>query len=225
MTQQLWADVDHYVESLLVPSDATLEETLRSSHAAGLPSIQVTPPQGKFLHLLARAIGAQRVLEIGTLGGYSTIWLARALPPEGRLVTLELSPRHAEVARANIERAGLSSVVTIMVGPAMESLDRLARSGDRPFDLIFVDADKPNITEYVHGAERLSRPGSVIVVDNVVREGGLLDATSPDPAVQGVRRFVVDLARDPFATGTVLQTVSEKKHDGFALLVVDRPRV
>lgn len=224
MTDPLWTQVDQYLAERLVGRDEALEAALRDSLAAGLPSIQVTPLQGKFLFLLARAVRAQRVLEVGTLGGYSAIWLGRAIAPSGRLTTLELDPRHVAVARANLMRAGLASIVEVVEGPALESLARLSASGQGPFDLIFIDADKQTTLEYVQRAEALSRPGTVIVVDNVVREGGILDTSSLDPKVQGIQRFLTALSTDPRVSATVLQTVSEKKHDGFALLVVDRPR-
>ncbi len=223
MSQELWTRVDEYLSSLVIEHDDVLEAALRSSADAGLPQIQVTPLQGKFLHLLARALKAQRVLEIGTLGGYSSIWLARAIAPGGHLTTLELNPRHVEVARANIARAGLTSIVDVVPGPALETLARLAASHAGPFDLIFIDADKPSIAEYLDGAEKLSRVGTVIIVDNVVREGAVVDPANPDPAVLGVRRFLAQLAADPKVSGTVIQTVGEKKHDGFALIVVNRP--
>ena len=224
MTDPLWTQVDQYLAERLVGRDEALEAALRDSLAAGLPSIQVTPLQGKFLFLLARAVRAQRVLEVGTLGGYSAIWLGRAIAPSGRLTTLELDPQHVAVARANLMRAGLASIVEVVEGPALESLARLSASGQGPFDLIFIDADKQTTLEYVQRAEALSRPGTVIVVDNVVREGGILDTSSLDPKVQGIQRFLTALSTDPRVSATVLQTVSEKKHDGFALLVVDRPR-
>lgn len=224
MTKEVWAQVDAMISELVVPSDPILDAALAASRVGDLPSIQVTSAQGKFLHLLARAVGAKRVLEVGTLGGYSSIWLGRAVAPDGRVTTLELNPHHAEVARANLARAELSSVVEVVLGPALESLRRFIQERRPPFDLVFIDADKPLITEYLEASERLSHPGTVIVVDNVVREGEVLDATSPDPRVQGVRRFLEHLSGDRHVSGTVIQTVSEKKYDGFALLVVDRPR-
>lgn len=222
MSKELWTQVDAYLEAMVVGHDEVLEAALRSSEAAGLPPIQVTPLQGKFLHLLARAVHAQRVLEIGTLGGYSSIWLGRAVAPNGRVTSLELNPRHVEVAQANLARAGLSSVVEVVPGRALDSLARLAESHAGPFDLVFIDADKGAIAEYVDWAEKLARPGTVIVVDNVVREGGILDASSGDPNVLGVRRFLAKVGNDPRVSTTVVQTVSEKKHDGFALLLVER---
>ena len=171
MTQQKWTEVDRYINDLLVPADAALDAALAASAAAGLPPINVAPNQGKFLHLLARTQGARRILEIGTLGGYSTIWLARALPADGRLVTLESEPMHADVARASLVRAGLASIAEVRLGPALESLPRLAAEGGDPFDFVFIDADKPSNPEYFAWALKLSRRGSVIIVDNVVRNG------------------------------------------------------
>jgi len=212
----VWTAVDDYVEGLFEPPDAALDEALCASDAAGLPSIQVTATQGRFLQILARAVGARRILEIGTLGGYSTIWLARALTPGGRLTTLEISAKHADVARANVERAGLAEVIDVRVGPALETLPQL----DGPFDFTFIDADKVNTAEYFAWAVRLSRPGSVIVVDNVVREGALADAATEDPNVQAMRLFLEAAAKESRVSMTVLQTVGSKKHDGFAIALV-----
>ena len=220
MTQELWTAVDRYITDLLLPSDAALEEAQRASAAAGLPSIAVAPNQGKLLHLLARMQGARRILEIGTLGGYSTIWLARALPPGGRLVTLEAEAKHADVATANIARAGLASAVEVRLGPALESLPQLEREGLGPFDVIFIDADKPSIPDYFAWALRLSRVGSVIIVDNVVRDGKLADAASRDPNVIGVRRFHEALATEPRVSATTLQTVGSKGYDGVTVALV-----
>ncbi|MFC5994448.1 O-methyltransferase [Pseudonocardia hispaniensis] len=214
--QRRWSAVDDYIHELLVGPDPALDAALEANSRAGLPAIDVSPAQGKLLHLLVRAIGAHSVLEIGTLGGYSTIWLARALPTDGRLVTLERSPVHATVARENIERAGLGELVEIREGPALETLPQL--SG--PFDFVFVDADKPSNPEYLQWALRLSRPGSVIVVDNVIRGGRVLEADSDDAAVQGTRRFTEMLAAEPRVSATQIQTVGSKGHDGFALAVV-----
>lgn len=222
MTERLWTQVDSYLEQHLAQPDAALDAALRASEEAQLPSIQVTPLQGKFLHLLARAVRAKNVLEIGTLGGYSSIWLGRAVAPEGHVTTLELDPRHIEVARKNLSRAGLDSVVEVVPGPALESLARLSAEHAGPFDLVFIDADKPPTADYLRWAKKLSHPGTVIVVDNVVREGAVADPKDPDPRVQGIRRFVKELSEDTDLSATVLQTVSEKKHDGFALIVVDR---
>ena len=216
MSDQLWLDVDRYLTNLLVPDDEALDGALADSEAAGLPSIAVAPNQGKLLHILARAIRAQNVLEIGTLGGYSTIWLARALPSGGRLVTLEAEASHAEVARANLARAGLDGVVEIKVGPALETLPTLAG----PFDLVFIDADKPNNPEYFAWAVRLARPGSLIVVDNVIRGGAVIDADHGDPRVRATRRFHEVLAAEPKVLATAIQTVGSKGYDGLAVALV-----
>jgi predicted O-methyltransferase YrrM len=210
MTQELWTTVDHYLNGLLVPPDPE----------AGLPPINVSPNQGKLLHLLARLQGARTILEIGTLGGYSTIWLARALPAGGRLVTLEADPKHAEVARANIARAGLADVVELRLGPALEILPQLAAEGPGPFDLIFIDADKQSYADYFAWALRLSRRGSLIVADNIVRNGAVIDPASDDPRVQGARRFNELLAAEPRVSATAIQTVGSKGYDGFALALV-----
>jgi predicted O-methyltransferase YrrM len=226
MSQEQWTAVDRYFTDLLVTPDAALEAALQASAAAGLPSIHVSPNQGKLLHLLARVQGARRILEIGTLGGYSAIWLARALPAGGQLITLEADPRHAEVARANLARAGLAEVVDLRLGQALQTLPQLVAEGRDPFDLIFLDADKRNYPEYFAWALRLSRRGSVIVVDNVVRKGAVIDASSGDPDVQGVRRFNELLAAEPRVSATAIQTVGSKGYDGFALALVtaDAPR-
>lgn len=219
MPLERWTDVDRYIGEMLVPSDRALDEALEASAKAGLPEIQVTAPQGKFLHLLARAVGARRVLEVGLLGGYSTIWLARALPSEGRVVSLELSPKHAEVARANLVRAGVSGKVDIRVGPALDLLPGVEADGVGPFDLAFLDADKEHSREYVEWAVRLSRPGSVIVVDNVIR-GGNVAHPSNDPSSEGVRRMNEWIARTKDVQATSLQTVGSKGYDGFTLVYV-----
>jgi len=220
-----WAAVDDYVTALLVPPDPALEAALAASAAAGLPPYQVSPAQGQLLMLLARLQGARSVLEIGTLGGYSTIWLARGLAAGGRVVTLEADPAYAGVARANVARAGLSDVVDVRVGAALDTLprlaaERLAPAGAGPFDLVFVDADKEHNAAYVGWALRLTRPGGVIVVDNVVREGGVADAASTDPEVRGAREALAVLAAEPRVRATVVQTVGAKGYDGFALAVV-----
>jgi predicted O-methyltransferase YrrM len=220
MSKEQWISVDAYINGLLVPSDAALDAALASSTAAGLPAINVAPNQGKLLHLLARIHGARSVLEIGTLGGYSTIWLARALPPGGKVVTLEADPKHAEVARANLARADLASVVDVRVGAALDTLPQIAREGIGPFDLFFIDADKSNIPHYFKWALDLSRPGSVIIVDNVVRGGAVLDASSADPNVQGVRRFNELVAAERRVSATAIQTVGSKGYDGFAIALV-----
>jgi predicted O-methyltransferase YrrM len=223
MTEEIWTAVDGYLGDLLVPADPALEAALAASAAAGLPAINVSAVQGKLLQLLARAIGAHNVLEIGTLGGYSSIWLARALPDGGRLVSLEADPRHAEVARANIARAGLDSSVEVRLGMALDLLPELAAEGGEPFDLVFIDADKPNNAAYFDWALQLTRPGSIIVVDNVVREGDVIDAVSDSPTVQGVRRFLERLATEPRVSATAIQTVGGKGYDGFAIALVTSP--
>lgn len=218
---RLWSAVDEYFEQNLNPPDPALESTIAASRAARLPEIQVSPLQGKLLYLLARARGARRILEIGTLGGYSTLWLARALPPDGRLVSLELDPRHAEVARSNLSRAGLGPLVDIQVGPALESLQRLDASHGGGFDLVFIDADKPGYPDYLEWALRLTNKGALLIVDNVVRRGDVIDAASSDPNVRGVRTMVRRLAELRGVEATVVQTVGVKGHDGFALVRVD----
>lgn len=214
-----WAEVDGYLADLLLPPDAVLDEVLRST-AGALPLHHVSPLQGKLLHLLARLTRATRILELGTLGAYSTIWLARALPPGGRLVTIEALSLHAAFARENLTRAGLADVVDLRVGPALDVLPLLAAEGQDPFDLVFIDADKPNNPAYVEWALRLSRPGALLVLDNVVRDGAVVDAGSADPRVQGVRRSLELLAADPRVDATALQTVGQKGWDGFALALV-----
>jgi predicted O-methyltransferase YrrM len=218
--QEQWTLVDRYITNMLMPSDPALDAALRASDAAGLPPHNVSPNQGKLLHLLARIQGARNILEFGTLGGYSTIWLARALPEGGHLVTLESDPKHAEVARANIAKAGLADVVDLRVGPALETLPRLAAEGRGPFDLIFIDADKPNNPHYFTWALRLSRRGTVIVADNVVRNGAVADAASDDPNIHGIRRFNEMVAAEPRVSATAIQTVGSKGYDGFALVLV-----
>jgi predicted O-methyltransferase YrrM len=220
VTPETWTAVDDYITGFLVPADPALDGAQEASRAAGLPPISVSAAQGKFLHLLARIQGARRILEVGTLGGYSTIWLARALPPGGRVVTLEFDPKHADVARANIARAGLADAVEMRVGRAIDTLPTLA--GGAPFDLIFIDADKPSTADYFRWALKLSRKGSVIVVDNVVRNGRLVDASGDEDA-QGMRRFMAALAAEPRVSATVVQTVGVKGYDGFAIAVVDTP--
>ena len=220
MTQALWDAVDGYIEQHVVRQDAVLEASLKACVDAGLPAIQVSATQGKLLHLLARMYGARTVLEVGTLGGYSTIWLARALPKGGRVVTLELDARHAAVARSNFERAGLSHVIELREGRALDTLPRLQEEGAGPFDLSFIDADKANIPAYFDWALRMSRKGSVIIVDNVVRKGAVADAHTTDESVRGVRRFFEQLATERRVEVTALQTVGIKGHDGFALALV-----
>jgi predicted O-methyltransferase YrrM len=220
MTEALWIAVDQYMTTMLVPPDAALDAALEASNAAGLPPIAVTPLQGKLLHLLARLQGARRILEIGTLGGYSTIWLARALPRDGRLITLESDQRHADVARANISRAGLDAMVDLRVGRALETLHQLAAEGGGTFDLIFIDADKQNIPGYFNFARQLSRRGSLIIVDNVVRDGRVIDDQSSDPDIQGIRKFNQLLAAESGICATAIQTVGAKGYDGFAIVLV-----
>jgi predicted O-methyltransferase YrrM len=220
MSQTLWSDVDHYLSSTLIPADPILEAALTANAAAGLPTIDVSPTQGKFLHLLALIQGSKRILEIGTLGGYSTIWLARALPPDGRLITMEFEPKHAEVASKNIARAGLSEIVEIRVGPAADSLAKLHAEGTGPFDLIFIDADKPNNPTYLEWAIKLARKGTIILVDNVIREGKIAEPNNPDPAITGTRTMFDMLATNAHLQATALQTVGSKGYDGFAMAVV-----
>ena len=221
MSQEQWAAVDRYITDLIVPADALLASALADSVAAGLPAINVSPNQGKFLHLLARIQGARSILEIGTLGGYSTIWLARAMPEGGRLVTLEFEPKHAEVARANIARADLSGVVTVRLGRALDTLAELEAEGEKPFDFVFIDADKVSTPEYFSWALKLTRRGSLIVVDNVVRKGAVVEESSDDPSVRGVRKFYEMLAAEPRVSATAVQTVGSKGYDGFALALVN----
>lgn len=221
MSQETWNAVDSYLTDTLVKSDAALEAALRDSEAAGLPAISVSPPHGKFLNLLARVQGARNILEIGTLGGYSAIWLARALPPGGgRLITLEVDPQHAKVARANLARAGFANIVQVRLGRAIDTLPELEHEGAGPFDLVFIDADKPSNPEYFAWALKLSRRGTVIVVDNVVRSGAVADAASDDAAVQGVRRLNAMMALEPRISATAIQTVGVKGYDGFAVALV-----
>jgi predicted O-methyltransferase YrrM len=217
---ETWTTVDRYFTDLLVPQDMALVAALETSEAAGLPPHNVSPAQGKFLHLLARMQGARTILEIGTLGGYSAIWLARALPRGGRLVTLESDPKYAMVAQANLARAGLAEVVEVRTGRAVDTLQRLAEEDAGPFDLIFIDADKPNNPEYLEWSLELSRTGTVIVADNVVRNGDVADATSDDPNVVGVRRFTELVAAEARLTATAIQTVGTKGYDGFAIAIV-----
>jgi predicted O-methyltransferase YrrM len=220
MTKELWTDVDRYLTAHLVPPDAALDAALATSAAAGLPEIAVSPNHGKLLHLLAKVQGARKILEIGTLGGYSTIWLARALAPGGHLITLENDPRHADVARANLGNAGLGRIVQVRVGAALDTLPQLVAEGRGPFDLIFIDADKVNTPSYFRWALTLSRPGGLIVVDNVVRDGAVADASSTDQAVQGMRQFFELVRSEPRVEATAVQTVGIKGYDGLALLRV-----
>jgi predicted O-methyltransferase YrrM len=219
MTQERWTEVDRYFTDLLIAPDPVLDAALASSAAAGLPSISVSATEGKLLQLLARMQRAHKILEIGTLGGYSTIWLARGLAAGGRLITLEADPKHAEVAKANIARAGLAEVVEIRLGPAIETLPQLADEGRGPFDLVFIDADKESYADYLVWALKLSRVGTVIVADNVVRDGAVV-AASDDARVQGIQRFNQLLARESRVSATAVQTVGSRGYDGFALALV-----
>jgi len=220
MTQQQWSAVDAYICGMMITPDAALAAALASSAAAGLPPINVAPNQGKLLHLLARIQGARNILEVGTLGGYSTIWLARALPADGRLITLEADEKHARVARENIARANLSVNVEVRVGLALDTLPRIAAEGLGPFDLVFIDADKPSNPDYFRWALKLSRRGSVIIVDNVVRNGAVLDASGSDANVRGVRQLNQLIAAEPRIDATAIQTVGSKGYDGFAIALV-----
>ncbi|MHC5852572.1 O-methyltransferase [Nostoc sp.] len=220
MIQEQWSAVDRYFTDLLVPSDPALDAALDTSAVAGLPPHNVSPNQGKLLLLLAQLQGARTILEIGTLGGYSTIWLARALPPDGHLITLEADPKHAQVALANIARAGLAEIVELRLGRALSTLEQLATEGSGPFDLIFIDADKASNPDYLVWALKLSCRGSLIIADNVVRDGEVVNAASEDPSIQGVRRFNELLATERRVSATAIQTVGSKGYDGFVLALV-----
>jgi predicted O-methyltransferase YrrM len=219
MPEQVWADVDEFFTTNLLPADDVLRETLETNVAEQLPPIAVTPPQGKLLHLLARACGAKRILEIGTLGAYSTIWMARALPPSGRLITLEIDLHHAEVARRNLERAKVSGRVEIRVGDAAVLLDAM-QGFVEPFDFVFIDADKKSSDVYLKAVLKMSHPGTVIVVDNVVRDGKVADASSDDEDIQGIRRMTEWLKTQPNMSATAIQTVGGKSYDGFLMAIV-----
>jgi predicted O-methyltransferase YrrM len=221
MNQELWTAVDTYIKETMVPPDEVLTAAQQNGLDAGLPAIAVSPTQGKLLHLLARMCGARNILEIGTLAGYSAIWLARALPAGGHVVTLEMDPKHAEVSRKNFALAGLDKVIEVRQGKALDSLPKLAAGGRGPFDLIFIDADKTNIPAYFEWSLKLSRPGSVIIIDNIIRDGKVIDANSDDPNIQGVRRFNEMLTAEKRVSATEIQTVGEKGYDGFALLFVN----
>jgi len=220
MNQPQWTAVDRYITDLFVPPDPALDAALQATTDAGMPLINVAPNQGKLLHVLALVHGARSILEIGTLAGYSTIWLARALPAGGRLITLEVDPKHAEVACANIARAGLAKSVDLRLGRALDTLPQLVAEGAGPFDLVFIDADKPSTMAYFEWALKLTRRGSLIIADNVVRDGAVIDADSTDASVQGVRRFNAALAAEPRVTASVIQTVGSKGYDGLAFAVV-----
>jgi caffeoyl-CoA O-methyltransferase len=221
MENNVFAQVDHYITELLNPEDDILLKTLSSIDRAGLPQASISASQGKLLQVLARACQARKILELGTLGGYSTIWLGRCLPPNGKLITVEYDPRHAELAHENIDAAGLHDIVDIRVGKALDVLPLLEKENAGPFDLIFIDADKPPYTEYFQWALRLSRPGTLIIADNVVRAGKVLDANSSDPAVVGVRRLTDFLATCQVVTTTIIQTVGVKEHDGMVIATVN----
>ncbi len=220
MDQQTWTVVDDYLQQKLIGSDAALESVLSANAEAQLPAFDVAPNQGKLLHLLVRMSGAKRVLEIGTLGGYSTIWMARALPTNGKLITLESEAKHAAVATENLRKAGLDHIVEVRVGPAVDHLQQLVEEKTLPFDFIFIDADKPNNPAYLDLSLKLARPGTVIVGDNVIRDGAIVDAASSDARVQGVRKFFNMLSSDPRLQATAVQTVGSKGYDGFALAIV-----
>jgi predicted O-methyltransferase YrrM len=220
MTIEQWTSVDRYITDALVPTDASLDAALAASEQAGLPPINVAPNQGKFLHLLARLKGSRNILEVGTLGGYSTIWLARALPPGGKLVTLELDPKHAQVARESLRRAGLAEVVDVRVGAALDLLPQLAQEAPPPFDFVFIDADKQNVPAYFDWAVKLAAKGSVIVVDNTVRKGAVADLSTTDPNVKGVQGLHEKLKNLPGIEATTIQTVGSKGYDGFTLAIV-----
>ncbi len=222
MSETVWNEVDRYITEHVAADDAALEAAVRESAAAGLPDIQVSPAEGKLLAVLAQAVGARRILEVGTLGGYSTIRLARALPDGGWLVTLESEPKHADVARANLERAGVADRVEIRVGRALDTLPALHAEGAGPFDFVFLDADKENLRAYFRWAVRLGRPGTLIVMDNVVRHGKVADPSEADPSVRGVRELFEELAAAEGVTATAVQTVGRKGYDGFALALVTR---
>ncbi|HZY82667.1 MAG TPA: O-methyltransferase [Cyclobacteriaceae bacterium] len=221
MTLELFGSVDNYINAMFAPHDDALAAAERAIVESGIPQISVSPNQGKFLHVLAKMCGARKILEVGTLGGYSTIWMARALPPGGKVVTLEIDPKHAEVARANFERAGLSNVIDIRLGKAVDSLPALKAASEGPFDMIFIDADKPPYAEYFQLALKLSKPGTLIVADNVIRAGKVLDAQTDDEMVSGVQRFNKVLSQTPGVTATIIQNIGAKEHDGMALIVVN----
>ena len=220
MAEPIWTTMDAYFNEQLVRADPALHAAVEASRAGGLPSIQISPTQGKFLMLLARAIGARRILEVGTLGGYSTIWLARALPASGRLISCELKPNFAEVARSNLQRAGVGERVEVRVGRASDTLAQMAAGHPEPFDLVFIDADKAGYPDYLTAALQMSRPGTVIVADNVVRDGRVADAAATDADIRGLRRYIEMVAAEPRLSATALQTVGEKGYDGFALALV-----
>jgi len=220
MTKDVWEAVDKYFDEMLIPHDSALDDALAAASAENLPAIQVSSVQGKLLHLLARIMGARNILEIGTLGGYSTIWMARALPEGGRIITLEADPKHAEVAQKNFARAGVENKIELRLGKALDTLPKVVADGRGPFDMFFIDANKSNMPEYFEWSLKLARKGSVIIADNVVREGAVLDARSKDADIQGIRRFLEMVGKEKRVSGTALQTVSTKNYDGFALVLV-----
>jgi predicted O-methyltransferase YrrM len=221
MNQEQWSAVDEYINKLVVRPDAALDAAIKASNKAELPAIAVAPNQGKLLHILARLVNARNILEVGTLGGYSTIWLARALRPRGKVITLEINAKHAKVAEANVARAGLAKSVEVRIGPALQSMKQLAAQKRAPFDLIFIDADKATIPDYFKWSLKLSRPGSLIVVDNVVRKGAVIESNSDDADVQGVRRLNEMLAKEKRVTATTIQTVGSKGYDGLTIVLVN----
>ena len=220
MSEEIWNKVDDYLDKLIIDQDHALLSALRDSEEADLPKINVSPSLGKMLHILARSISAKRILEMGTLGAYSTIWLARSLPEDGELISLEINQKHAEVSRRNIERANLSEKVKIILGPAIESLSTLHKKGSKPFDFIFIDADKPNYPRYLDWATKLSHPGTMIVIDNVIRKGSIIDPGNVDPNVSGVNEMLSNIHAYKNVISTAIQTVGIKGHDGFALVYV-----
>lgn len=221
MTKELFGSVDNYINALVAPHDAALAAAERAILESGIPQISVSANQGKFLQVLAKLCGAKKILEVGTLGGYSTIWMARALPHDGKVITLEIDPKHAEVARKNFEVAGLSNVIEIRIGKAIDTLPKLKAGNEGPFDMIFIDADKPPYAEYLLWALKLSKPGTLIVVDNVIRDGKVLDPNETDEMVKGAQRFNKALSQTEGVTATIIQTVGAKEHDGMALIVVN----
>jgi predicted O-methyltransferase YrrM len=221
MSNKIFAAVDQYINDLFAPEDAVLKETIQSLETQNIPQISVSANQGKFLQVMAKMVGAKRILEIGTLGGYSTIWMARALPAGGKVITLELDAKHASLAEQNVDRAGLSSKVEIRVGRGIELLNTMIAENEAPFDLIFIDADKPPYTEYFKLALQLARSGTLIIADNVMREGKVLEANTEDEMVKGVQRFNKAIANTQGISATIIQTVGNKEHDGMALIVVD----
>lgn len=221
MTNELFGSVDDYINGLLVPDDDALTAAERAIVESGMPQISVSKNQGKFLQVLAKLCGAKKILEVGTLGGYSTIWMARGMAPGGKIVTLEIDPKHADVARKNFERAGLANVIDIRLGKAIDLMPKLKADEEGPFDLIFIDADKPPYAEYLQLALKLSRPGTLIIVDNVIRGAKVLEANPADESAKGAARFNKALAQTPGVTATIIQTVGAKEHDGMALIVVN----